>query len=56
MLNIDRSGYYAWLKRKPNQCAKANERVDNKIIDIFKRHQHRYGGPRITEELLGILQ
>jgi transposase InsO family protein len=51
MLAIERSGYYAWLKRKPSARAKNNEIMDNKIAAIFKRHHGRYGAPRITDEL-----
>jgi putative transposase len=51
MLAIERSGYYAWLKRNPSNRAKANAIMDSKVIDIFKRHHGRYGSPRITDEL-----
>ena len=52
MFSIDRSGYYAWLKREPSQRSQANDALDKKIIDIFKGHHGRYGAPRITSELL----
>lgn len=51
MFLIERSGYYAWLKRKPGKRQQANEVLDKKIIDIFKSHKSRYGSPRITDEL-----
>lgn len=51
MLLIERSGYYAWLKRKPGKRGISNEELDKKIIDIFKIHQSRYGALRITDEL-----
>jgi len=51
MFSIERSGYYAWLKRKPSKRQEANEVLDKKIITIFKSHQGRYGAPRITDEL-----
>jgi putative transposase len=51
MLSIERSGYYAWLKRKPGKRAISNEELDKKIIDVFKAHQSRYGAQRITDEL-----
>lgn len=51
MLSIERSGYYAWLKRKPGKRAISNEVLDKKIINIFKAHQSRYGAQRITDEL-----
>ena len=51
MLLIERSGYYAWLKRKPGVQMKLNEDLDKKIASIFKKHQSRYGVNRITDEL-----
>jgi transposase InsO family protein len=51
MFSIERSGYYAWLKRKPGIRAKLNEELDKKIIRIFNKHQSRYGAKRITDEL-----
>ncbi len=52
MFSIERSGYYAWTKRKPSKQRIANEALDKKIIDIFNSHSSRYGYPRITDELL----
>ncbi len=51
MFSIERSGYYAWLKRKPGKRQQANEKLDNKIMHIFQSHKNRYGSPRITDEL-----
>ena len=51
MLSIERSGYYAWLKRKPSRRQQSNEALDKKIIDIFSSHKGRYGAPRMTDEL-----
>jgi putative transposase len=51
MLSIERSGYYAWLKRKPGKRAVSNDGLDKKIIAIFKKHHSRYGAKRITDEL-----
>jgi putative transposase len=51
MLIIDRSGYYAWLKRKPSKRSLSNKILDQKIIPIFNRHGSRYGSPRITSDL-----
>lgn len=51
MLSIERSGYYAWLKRKPGKRAISNDGLDKKIIAIFKIHHGRYGAQRITDEL-----
>jgi putative transposase len=51
MLLIERSGYYAWLKRKPGRRAISNDVLDKKIMIIFKKHHSRYGAKRITDEL-----
>jgi putative transposase len=51
MFSIERSGYYAWAKRKPSKQSVANEVLDKKIINIFNNHSSRYGYPRITDEL-----
>ena len=51
MLSIERSGYYAWLHKKPGKRQKQNEILDKKIVAIFNSHKHRYGSPRITNEL-----
>jgi putative transposase len=51
MFSIERSGYYAWTKRKSSKQSIANEALDRKIIDIFNSHSSRYGYPRITDEL-----
>jgi transposase InsO family protein len=51
MFSIERSGYYAWCKRKPGKYAKFNEALDEKIKAVFKKHLGRYGAKRITDEL-----
>lgn len=51
MFSVERSGYYAWLKRTPSKRHQANEALDKKIMSLFNTHHHRYGGPRITDEL-----
>jgi putative transposase len=51
MLSIHRSGYYAWLKRPKSCRQQKNEALDKKIQEVFKRHQGRYGAPRLTDEL-----
>lgn len=51
MLSIERSGYYAWRKRKPGVRAILNEDLDNQIIPIFQKHKSRYGAKRISDDL-----
>lgn len=51
MLNIARSGYYAWTKEKVRKRKAANQILDKKIIEVFTHHRGNYGCPRITDEL-----
>lgn len=51
MFSIERSGYYAWLNRKPGKRHKANQALDQKIISVFNAHRGRYGYPRMMDEL-----
>lgn len=51
MLSIERSGYYAFLKRMPSKRDLSNKLLDEKIISLFEKHHHRYGAPRLTDEL-----
>jgi putative transposase len=51
MFAIERSGYYAWLKRKPSKRHRANDELDKKIIQLFNDHKNRCGSPRITKDL-----
>jgi transposase InsO family protein len=51
VLEVSRSGYYRWLKRKPSQRAIDNKRLDAEIREIYDSSKGRYGSPKITEEL-----
>ena len=51
MFTIERSGYYAWLKRIPSERELANQDLDKKIEASYERHKGRYGSPRIAKEL-----
>lgn len=51
MFSIERSGYYAWAKRKPSKRKLLNEELDKKIMAAFNTHKGRYGVQRIAEEL-----
>jgi transposase InsO family protein len=51
VLEVSRSGYYKWLKRKPSQRQLDNQRLDNQIREIFQQSKGRYGSPKITQEL-----
>jgi transposase InsO family protein len=51
VLEVSRSGYYRWLKRKPSQRESDNKRLDAEIREIYDGSKGRYGSPKITEEL-----
>ncbi len=52
LLNVSRSGYYAWCKRSPSTQEKHNLFLDQKILEIHKLHEGRYGALRILRALL----
>jgi putative transposase len=51
VLGVSRSGYYAWIKRKPSKRAVENQELMEQIRNIHKKSKGTYGSPRITEEL-----
>ena len=51
VLNISRSGYYAWLDRKPSKRVKENKDLVGRIRSIHLKSRKTYGSPRITQEL-----
>jgi transposase InsO family protein len=51
VLEVSRSGYYRWLKRKPSQRHLDNQRLDAQIRQIYDDSKGRYGSPKITQEL-----
>ncbi|NQU54015.1 MAG: IS3 family transposase [Bacteroidetes bacterium] len=51
VLGVSRSGYYAWIKRKPSQRAIENQQLMEQIREIHKKCKETYGSPWITEEL-----
>ena len=51
VLEVSRSGYYQWLKRKPSRRDINNERLDAQIREIYDGSKGRYGSPKITREL-----
>ncbi len=52
MLNVSRSGYFAWLERKESQRKRENTQLLQAIRAIFARSGETYGSPRIRAELL----
>jgi transposase InsO family protein len=51
LLDVSRSGYYAWCARPPSQRAVADRELTAEIRLIHERSERRYGSPRIHEEL-----
>jgi putative transposase len=51
LLEVARSGYYAWRKRQESQRAAMNQILSNRIAEVFAEHKGRYGSPRITAAL-----
>ncbi|PNM84345.1 IS3 family transposase [Streptococcus sp. FDAARGOS_146] len=50
-LQVSRSGFYTYLKRKPSSRQIENETLKEIIKAIFYDHKERYGSVRITQEL-----
>lgn len=48
---VSRSGYYAWVSRKPGPRLQANALLLVQIREVYHRHRQRYGSPRVTEQL-----
>lgn len=51
VLDVSRSGYYDWRKRKPSVRDLANASLIGEIKKIFKHSRKTYGSPRIHAEL-----
>lgn len=45
------SGYYAWQARKPSRHSQSDSALVEQIRRIQKRHEGRYGSPRMHEDL-----
>jgi putative transposase len=51
VLEVSRSGYYAWCARPPSQRAIDDRDLAEDIRNIHEASKQRYGSPRIHEEL-----
>ena len=51
VLEVARSGYYAWRERKPSTRAKRKERLRVEVRAIHRATKGRYGSPRVHAEL-----
>ncbi len=46
VLEVSRSGYYAWLGRSPSARKKADAQLATKIAAVHKKSRGTYGSPR----------
>lgn len=51
LLAVARSGYYAWLRRKPGRRARDNQQLLQRIKAIHAQSRQSYGSPRVTRQL-----
>jgi len=51
VLNISRSGYYAWRRRGKSRRGLENEKLVRSIRRVHEQSRRIYGSPRITAEL-----
>lgn len=50
-MEVSRSGFYAWQKRKESSRARSNRDLSTKIREVYQQSRGRYGSPRVQEEL-----
>ncbi len=51
VLGVSRSGYYAWVKRKPSERDKENLMVLQEIREVYLISRKAYGSPRVHAAL-----
>jgi putative transposase len=52
VLEVSRSGYYAWAGRKTSLRAREDDRLTVRICELFKLRREVYGSPRIWSDLV----
>jgi len=52
VLQVSRSGYYAWAGREPSPRAREDERLTVRIRELFRLRREVYGSPRIWADLV----
>ena len=50
VLQVARSGYYAWLRRTPSKRSLQSKQLVKQIEEIHKRSRQTYGSPRVHDE------
>ena len=54
VLDVSRSGFYAWRKRPVSARSERQAEVVSEIKQIHsERHKNSYGSPRMQQELVG---
>ncbi len=51
LLDVSKSGFYAWIKRKPSQRSRQNTRLTELIKQVHFNSHGVYGAPKIYHEL-----
>jgi putative transposase len=51
VLDVSRSGYYAWRRRPPSEREMANQGLYKKVKAVYDRNYGTYGSPRIYHAL-----
>jgi transposase InsO family protein len=51
VLEVSRSGYYAWLKRPQSARRVRREQLAVKIAQVHRQSRRNYGSPRVFEAL-----
>lgn len=53
-LQVSKSGFYAWQKRKPSDRAQENGALLVKIREVHQKYRRSYGSPRMRDELVDL--
>ena len=51
VLRVSRSSYYSWLTRNPSKRSIENQKLSDRIKEIYKLSKKTYGSPRVTIKL-----
>ena len=51
VLRVNRSSYYSWLTRNPSNRSIENQKLSDRIKEIYKQSKKTYGSPRVTIKL-----
>ena len=52
VLEVSRSGFYAWLARRPSARDLEDEQLRPKVVKAFETGRGTYGSPRVRDELV----